>query len=49
MSELRQRSKVSMISSRGSGMSAADRQGLVQKPSTIAEQFSKEARAVDQV
>jgi hypothetical protein len=58
MSELRQRSKVSMVSSRRSGMAAADREGLVQMhgnkpgtmPSTIAEQFSKEVRAaVDQV
>lgn len=58
MSELRQRSKASIVSSTGSGMSGAGRAGLAQlhggakpgtMPSTIAEHFSKDVRDVAQV
>jgi hypothetical protein len=57
MSELRQRSRASMISSRGSGMSgnlghlhggeAKHAHGTV--PATIAEQLSRDVRDLDQV
>lgn len=58
MSELRQRSKVSMISSRGSGISGAGHEQLVQLhgvvkpstvPSTIAEQLGRDVRDLEKV